>query len=76
LECPEALLDHGSHRRGLIGWYRGEILGDLSGEKATTGEYVGFSLGLGIILFSGFEAARSRNALDDAIWQFNRAPVP
>ncbi len=59
---------------GLFSYFRGEIFGN--GVNPTSAEYVGFSVGLGAALLGGFEAGRARNALDDAIWQFNRAPVP
>lgn len=46
-----------------------------SGGYATSTDYAVLYTSLAVGIWSGIEGVRSRNALSQAIWQFNRAPV-
>ena len=48
----------------------------VNDEDPSTAEYAALWAGIGVGIFSGLEAARSRNSLSRAIWEFNRAPIP
>ena len=48
----------------------------VSEEDPSSAEYAALWGAVGLGIYSGLEASRSRNSLSRAIWEFNRAPVP
>jgi hypothetical protein len=52
------------------------VVRGANAEDPSSAEYAALWGAVGVGIFSGLEASRSRNSLSRAIWEFNRAPVP